>query len=749
MKRSRRALPRLPFLCLVCCVFMLCSANSVDAQQTVTASSTAIDFGDVPINSSNSEIVTLTCGGTDQSVSLAVSGSGFDLSLAPGQPTRFTLKGGTTGSFAVVFSPKTTATFTGGITITATPTAGSSPTPTIINISLRGEVTEGNLAVDPANISFPNSPCTLGKKSGVKNKKAKICTSLSGGAAISNLQTVAVTNRGGTTVKVNVTPPGTGFAMQSSPSKLNPGETQSVVMEFEPHTQGLTTGVLTITNDGNSKNTFRIPITAAAYDVKSLPECSLSKTNKNCKLVIDRANPVAPSTIQMYSRQRLFIVVEHPKRFERYFLDPQSSQATLSPDVTSSILQSIFPDMAKMGGFFALEGAAPAAPDFCKSPDVTLDPPPGRLKDKLKSFQDCFAQLATDAIAIYHQLEPGVTPDSLTTSVAPSDINTDSITESITAFVASETIVSSRIASISSNPNYKTNGSDMGAVQLLSDLQKMADGVASDLLNFKQRLSDLDQFKNEGYPCSAFVENLTSPSAHCVYIVSNRDDDRIYENMVTRTVTYSLDTLNLISNSQQAAIDPTKKKALMSIAVNFADYPLIDSAPTENGTDPKLHVWSALRWEASAGVFFSTIPDRTFSVRPIYTSPTAPPTVMDNKIKESAPLPTPLPFVAANYRLTDDNLFGRWKSNIYWTAAIGINPNSTVAEYATGFSYSWRALMLSALCHFGHDVHLNQGFTPETDLGKSFNGNTLPTNTYWTGGFAFGISVRVPSLTGR
>jgi hypothetical protein len=31
-----------------------------------------------------------------------------------------------------------------------------------------------------------------------------------------------------------------------------------------------------------------------------LQECSLAKTNKSCALLFERANPVAPSTIQMF-----------------------------------------------------------------------------------------------------------------------------------------------------------------------------------------------------------------------------------------------------------------------------------------------------------------------------------------------------------------------------------------------------------------------------------------------------------------
>ena len=43
---------------------------------------------------------------------------------------------------------------------------------------------------------------------------------------------------------------------------------------------------------------------------------------------------------------------------------------------------------------------------------------------------------------------------------------------------------------------------------------------------------------------------------------------------------------------------------------------------------------------------------------------------------------------------------------------------------------------------------LTQGLHVGESLGAGFNGS-LPTHTYWTTAFAVGLSVRIPSLTGR
>lgn len=128
------------------------------------------------------------------------------------------------------------------------------------------------------------------------------------------------------------------------------------------------------------------------------------------------------------------------------------------------------------------------------------------------------------------------------------------------------------------------------------------------------------------------------------------------------------------------------------------------------------------------GVFFSWLPERTF-------------TLSSGTVQDSRTRPTPVPFAAGNYRLTDD-LPGRWKQNFYFTGTVGINPNTTTADFAAGPSYAWRGIMVSALCHFGHETKLAPGALTSTAA-------TLPTVTHWTEVAAVGISVRMPSLMGR
>jgi hypothetical protein len=486
---------------------------------------------------------------------------------------------------------------------------------------------------------------------------------------------------------------------------------------------------------------------AAATTPKPL-ECSLSKTNKSCWLIIDRAKPVAPSTVQMYSGERVTVVVKQANTFERYFLDYQSGQATLTPDVASSIVQGLLPSLLKAGeiksnAIFQNEKPPDVCANIASLPQLT----PGQGKDLLRIVQICLGQLAAKAIDIYRKLEPLVAPDSLT-PINPENPEPCALKACISAFEDSENAFSVKITAITSDPNLKDPNTkqwkydaDGLAINEILTLQKIADNVATDLQGYSRRLDDLPtttaELSRNGFQNCRNVIPVPEEKPEekhpmqCVVIESRTDNPSVYHNMVTRTITYSLNTYNLVSYPQEAAPDPTKKKLLATVALNFAD-------------TPARSVRSAFRWEASAGAFFSTLPIRSFAVVPVFTNG-----VITNKmIGQNVLHPTVVPFAAGNYRLTNDLKLSRWKSNLYWTGAVGINPNTVSADFATGLSFAWRALMVSGLAHFGHDVRLTQGLQVGQSLGAGFNG-AIPTETQWTTSFALGISVRVPALTGR
>jgi hypothetical protein len=691
------------FSLVVALLFPALPANG----QQLAASPARIDFGNVRIGTSI-QTVTLTNSGTNgTSITISAasaSGTGFSVRRVS---LPLTLNAGQSVSFNVEFAPNAVGIVNGILSITSNALVPS------LNIPLSGTVMQGSLFPKHATIAFANLQVgTSGDRSEV------------------------LTNYGGTNVTISeASASGTGFSLSglSLPQTLDPGQSLGFTVAFHPTSTGLTSGHIAIKSDGLNRILI-ISLSGAGEQINSLPECSLGKTNNKCKLIIDRANPVAPPTIQMYSNQALTLIVKKPRAYERYFLDYQSGQAALSPDVASSVLQGLLPSL-KLSEFshsFLGVLTLPSPADSCAASDITRTPSARHVEDAVPAFQECVAQLETRAIDIYRALEPYVSPDSRAPNSTAGDADLDGIQYTISDFLKSEVAVSSRISAIATDATLKISVPDLPAIQQLTNLQKLVDGVANDLIGYNQRIADLRDSNNGAQDCAniiAITPKEASDRVQCVSITSNPDDDHVYHNMVTRMITYSLNTLNLISNSQQATPDPTKKKLLASIVVNFADSP---SKP------------SALRWEASAGAFFSSLPVRSFSVAPVFTNGA----ITDNIIKQNILHPTVVPFAAANYRLSNDLGWTHWKSAIYWTGAVGVNPNTVSADFASGLSISWRSLMFSPLWHYGHDVRLTQGLYAGESLGASFKGS-LATQTYWTSSFALGISIRVPSLTGR
>jgi hypothetical protein len=686
---------------------VLCGCPFIaDAQ--LTPSSTIIDFGSVALQyppapaTKIPQTVLLTNGSTTPTIIDAPTITGPTFTVTPLPSTPFSLAPGNSISVTVAFSPTAPGSYNGNLNIY---TGSAVPQTLAASIPLIGKVLPGNIIADPADISFPSLQVNTSRK-----------------------ENVVLRNNGGTDVRIMSASNQGPFAVEGlSPGTITPGGSASIMIAFKPTSVGYSAGSVVVQSGDLAPLT--INLSGGSDDVKSLPVCSLSKTNLGCKLIIDRNNPVAPPAVQMYSSQPIAIVVKHPKRYERYFLDYQTGQAAIFPDVTSSLAQGLLQNASKLT--FLAPAAVPATPDPCTSSDIALDPLPQHVGDKLKPFQQCLTQLSSQAIAIYHELEPAITPDSFSASGVSPDIDEQEIQKSIKKFVASEILLSSKISAISSSPTLKASAVDATAIQDLTDLQKIADGVASNLMNFYQRLDDLKSFDNGHQDCSSLIDltgDEKKQNVQCVYVMSHPDSDRVYEGMVTRTFTYSLDTLDLVSYSQQAAVNPSNKKSLASIPINYADLP------------NRFLGWpfTALRWEASAGLLFSGLPNRSYSV---VSSPTV--AIIDTKTG-----PTPIPFAAVNYRLTGDNLPGKWKSNFYWSAAIGVNPNNTTAEPAVGFSFGWRALMISTFCHFGRETHATKAFIQSGDTATTSTGG-VPTTSYWTEALAFGISVRVPSLTGR
>jgi hypothetical protein len=460
----------------------------------------------------------------------------------------------------------------------------------------------------------------------------------------------------------------------------------------------------------------------------SADECSIAKTNQSCTLTIDRTSPLTPPTIQMYPGQTLTVVVKNPYYFERYFMDYSSGQLALAPDVASSIVGGLLPSLSNFSQFHALllkqhpgVAAPPQADCSVESISKTI---PSQVSDITASvdsiYTSCLNQFADNARKIYLKLEPAVVPDAHPQGAnlaIPDQAALNRIALDISKLYDQEVQLSNAIGSAASldKINSGLSSDQVNSVRNWVAASALADSVAKDLYSFSSRIDDLS--------ANPIVGRVGCGLSTCVNLYSIGDPPVNAAKMVTRQVTYAIDALNMVQTSQIGIPDSSKKQTIASVTVFYGDS----------------------RWELSAGTLFSTLADRSFSIAPILANAT----VANLQVSESILHPTVVPFAAANYRISDDLGRLRWRSAVYWTLAVGINPNTVSTDFATGPSISYRGLMFSALWHVGHDVRLTQGLYKNQILDPGYSGSAT-TQSYWRlDRIAIGISVRVPSLTGR
>lgn len=201
------------------------SANGVSSGGTTSISAVPASaaFGNVPVGSTNSQTFTVTNHGTGTiSVSSeAVSGTGFSMSgLADGAQ----IAAGRNSTFNVAFKPAKTGTTTGSASINFS--AAGKTVPLTVSLSGNGVTATGALQVSPTAINFGD---VLVGHSGSLSLK------------VTNTGNSALTTSRGTIS-------GSGFSMIGGLTglTLQPGQSDSVTVVFEPAVKGSASGTITI-----------------------------------------------------------------------------------------------------------------------------------------------------------------------------------------------------------------------------------------------------------------------------------------------------------------------------------------------------------------------------------------------------------------------------------------------------------------------------------------------------------------------
>jgi hypothetical protein len=213
-------------------------------------------------------------------------------------------------------------------------------------------------------------------------------------------------------------------------------------------------------------------------------------------------------------------------------------------------------------------------------------------------------------------------------------------------------------------------------------------------------------------------------------------------NQLGPQVVYTLNAQNEIANPLLGLPSATQKQPLVTVTLLYAEP----------------------RFEVSAGAFLSLMNNRTFSNFTDVTITGSTPAPKDVRIIETKTTrPLIIPFAAGNYRVSPEFTWPAWlggrRGAVYGTLGVGLNPYNAQVEYFGGVSVSWRFLMLSPVYQIGHDTHLTQGeqvgqiwcqfgggaTSTSTPPACAGNPPTPTTKSFWTGAFALGISVRIPT----
>ena len=206
----------------------LSGTGTTSTTPQLTASAASLNFGTVTVNSGATQSLTLTSSGTApvtisattvSGVAYTVSGSALPLTLNPGQAA----------TLQVTFDPTVAGAAAGNLAITSNASGG------LLQVALNGTgaaITTPQLTASATSVSFGN--VTL--NSGVTQS----LTLTSSGTALVTISATTVS--------------GAGYTVSGAPLPvtLNPGQTTTLQLTFDPTIAGASTGNLTISSDATS-----------------------------------------------------------------------------------------------------------------------------------------------------------------------------------------------------------------------------------------------------------------------------------------------------------------------------------------------------------------------------------------------------------------------------------------------------------------------------------------------------------------
>jgi hypothetical protein len=239
----------------------------------LTISAASLTFGDVTVNTASTQPLTLTSTGTAPVTinSATVSGAGFAL---PGATFPLTLNPGQSATVNVQFDPAAVGVASGQLTIQSDSSTNSTA---IVTLGGTGTaVANPQLTVSAASLTFGNVTVNT-----------------------TSTQPVTLTSTGTAPVTVNSgTLTGTGFASSGTtfPVTLNPGQTLTLNVQFDPTVTGAASGQLTIQSDSSTNSTAVVTLSGTGTSAAS-PQLTISTASLTFGNVTVNTTSTQPVTL--------------------------------------------------------------------------------------------------------------------------------------------------------------------------------------------------------------------------------------------------------------------------------------------------------------------------------------------------------------------------------------------------------------------------------------------------------------------
>jgi hypothetical protein len=216
--------------------------SGTGTQAQVSATPASVNFGTVVKGISNSQTITLQNGGNSTLTFSQVTPPGAGFSIT-GLSTATTIPAGGSVAFNAIFTPTSTATMSGSITLTTNGT----PSSLVINLTGAGSTAILQLGANPTSLNF--NTVTVGNSSSLTS------TLTNNGNSNINISGVTVTGGSGLTAS--------GI---SGGTILMPGQSATVTITFAPTTAVVLTGasINIASNTANSPTTIPLSGTGQA-----------------------------------------------------------------------------------------------------------------------------------------------------------------------------------------------------------------------------------------------------------------------------------------------------------------------------------------------------------------------------------------------------------------------------------------------------------------------------------------------------